>query len=140
MTPDAHPIYGATPINGMSICAGFSGHGFMHGPVSGKLMSEFILDGKFSTLDVSMLDFNRFAEGRAVVPFESVHAATGQAVHAGEDSPHLFVAEATSPRRAIGPFHAVLHLLALLVRLLGLSARGKERLPCSPKLVSSTWT
>ncbi len=72
VTPDAHPIYGATPVNGMSICAGFSGHGFMHGPVSGKLMSEFILDGKFSTLDVSALDFNRFAEGRLIQEYNVV--------------------------------------------------------------------
>ena len=72
ITPDAHPIYGATPVDGYFICTGFSGHGFMHGPVSGKLMSEFIFDGKFSTLDVSMLDLARFEEGRLIREYNVV--------------------------------------------------------------------
>ncbi|MBI3162731.1 MAG: FAD-binding oxidoreductase [Chloroflexi bacterium] len=72
VTPDAHPIYGATNITGFYICAGFSGHGFMHGPISGKLMSEFILDGKFSSVDVSMLDLNRFEEGRLIREYNVV--------------------------------------------------------------------
>ncbi|HLO28200.1 MAG TPA: FAD-dependent oxidoreductase, partial [Anaerolineales bacterium] len=56
VTPDAHPILGGSNIKGFTICAGFSGHGFMHGPIAGKLMSEYILEGRFSTVDVSMLD------------------------------------------------------------------------------------
>ena len=51
---------------------GFSGHGFMHGPVAGKLISELILDGEFSTLDVSMLDLARFAEHRLVQEYNVV--------------------------------------------------------------------
>jgi len=65
-TPDAHPIYGATPVEGFYIVSGFSGHGFMHGPISGVLMAEIILDGKASTVDVSMLDLARFDEGRLI--------------------------------------------------------------------------
>jgi sarcosine oxidase subunit beta len=72
VTPDAHPIYGATGVKGFFLCAGFSGHGFMHGPISGKLMSEFILDGKFSSVDVSMLDLNRFEEGRSIQEYNVV--------------------------------------------------------------------
>lgn len=72
VTPDAHPIYGKTDVDGFFLCSGFSGHGFMHGPVSGKLMSEFILDGKFSTLDVSMLDLKRFEEGRLIQEYNVV--------------------------------------------------------------------
>jgi sarcosine oxidase, subunit beta len=72
VTPDAHPIYGATPVDGFYLCTGFSGHGFMHGPVSGKLMGEFILDGKFSTVDVSMLDLARFEEGRLIKEYNVV--------------------------------------------------------------------
>ena len=42
-----------------------SGHGFMHGPVFRvELMAEKILDGKFSSVDVSMLDLKRFEEGQ----------------------------------------------------------------------------
>lgn len=66
VTPDAHPIFGPTSVDGFWVVAGFSGHGFMHGPVAGKLMSEFILDGQASTVDVSMLDLARFDEGRPI--------------------------------------------------------------------------
>jgi glycine/D-amino acid oxidase-like deaminating enzyme len=72
VTPDAHPIFGGSNVEGFTICAGFSGHGFMHGPVAGKLMSEYILDGKFSTLDVSMLDLARFEEGRLIKEYNVV--------------------------------------------------------------------
>jgi Glycine/D-amino acid oxidases (deaminating) len=72
VTPDAHPIFGGSNIKGFTICAGFSGHGFMHGPVAGKLMSEYILEGKFSTLDVSMLDLARFEEGRLIKEYNVV--------------------------------------------------------------------
>jgi sarcosine oxidase subunit beta len=72
VTPDAHPIFGGSNVKGFAICAGFSGHGFMHGPVAGKLMCEFIVDGKFSTLDVSMLDLARFKEGRLIKEYNVV--------------------------------------------------------------------
>jgi sarcosine oxidase subunit beta len=71
-TPDAHPIYGKTPVGGFYIVAGFSGHGFMHGPISGKLMAEIILDGHASTVDVSMLDLARFSEGRLIYEYNVV--------------------------------------------------------------------
>jgi len=65
-TPDAHPIFGGTPIEGLYLVTGFSGHGFMHGPISGQLMSEIIVDGETSTLDISMLDLARFNENRLI--------------------------------------------------------------------------
>jgi len=72
VTPDAHPIYGKTNVEGFLVCTGFSGHGFMHGPVSGKLISELILDDTFSTVDVSMLDLARFEEGRLIQEYNVV--------------------------------------------------------------------
>ena len=72
VTPDAHPIFGGSHLKGFTICAGFSGHGFMHGPVAGKLMSEYLLDGEFSTLDVSMLDLARFEEERLIKEYNVV--------------------------------------------------------------------
>ena len=72
VTPDAHPFYGKTPIEGFLAVGGFSGHGFMHGPISGKLMTELILDGEFKTLDVSMLDLARFEEGRLIKEYNVV--------------------------------------------------------------------
>jgi sarcosine oxidase subunit beta len=72
VTPDAHPIFGKTPLEGFYIVAGFSGHGFMHGPIAGKLMSELLLDGAYRTVDVSMLDLARFAEGRLIREYNVV--------------------------------------------------------------------
>lgn len=72
VTPDAHPIFGKTPVEGFNVVAGFSGHGFMHGPVSGKLMAELILDGAFKTVDVSALDLARFEEGRLIQEYNVV--------------------------------------------------------------------
>ena len=67
VTPDAHPILAqARAVAGFYIAAGFSGHGFQHSPATGKVMSELILDGKATTIDISMLDLERFAEGRLV--------------------------------------------------------------------------
>jgi sarcosine oxidase subunit beta len=72
VTPDAHPIFGGTNIEGFLVCAGFSGHGFMHGPIAGKLMSEYVTDGTFSTVDVSSLDLARFDEGRSIKEYNVV--------------------------------------------------------------------
>jgi sarcosine oxidase subunit beta len=72
VTPDAHPIYGKTPVEGFYVVGGFSGHGFMHGPVSGKLMAELLLDGNYRTLDVSTLDLERFEEGRLIKEYNVV--------------------------------------------------------------------
>jgi sarcosine oxidase subunit beta len=72
VTPDAHPIIGATPVEGLYVITGFSGHGFMHGPIAGKLMSEIILDGQAHSVNVSMLDLARFAEDRLIREYNVV--------------------------------------------------------------------
>lgn len=64
VTPDAHPILGPTPVGGFYLLTGFSGHGFMHGPIGGLLLAEMITTGQAATLDVSALAYARFAEGR----------------------------------------------------------------------------
>ena len=61
VTPDAHPILGSTPLEGFYLCAGFSGHGFMHGPICGQLLAEEILNGRATTLNIDNLRFERFA-------------------------------------------------------------------------------
>jgi len=72
VTPDAHPIFGKTPLDGFFIITGFSGHGFMHGPIAGKLMSEIILDGKATSVDISMLNLARFSENRLIHEYNVV--------------------------------------------------------------------
>jgi sarcosine oxidase subunit beta len=60
MTPDAVPIVSGIKIfKGLYCCAGFAGHGFMHSPAIGKLMSE-VLVGRKAHLDISDLDNDRF--------------------------------------------------------------------------------
>lgn len=72
VSPDAHPILGRTPLPGFYVVTGFSGHGFMHGPICGRLMAELIVDGQPHTLDISALALSRFAEHRQVVEYNVV--------------------------------------------------------------------
>jgi len=67
MTPDHHPILGEAPgVPGFFLANGFSGHGVMHAPATGKILSDLILDGKTELIDASLLDLARFAEGRTI--------------------------------------------------------------------------
>jgi len=63
MTPDRHPIVGPSPIDGLWLANGFSGHGFQHAPVVGKILAEMIVDGEARTVDVTELRLDRFADG-----------------------------------------------------------------------------
>ncbi len=64
VTPDAHPILGRIPtVDGFYVMAGFSGHGFMHGPVAGLLMAEEILDGRAHTINIDPFRYDRFLTG-----------------------------------------------------------------------------
>lgn len=62
-TPDRHAILGGCEIEGLYFASGFSGHGVMHSPATGRAMSEIILDGSSSFIDVSCLKLDRFAKG-----------------------------------------------------------------------------
>ncbi|HXF56098.1 MAG TPA: FAD-binding oxidoreductase [Actinomycetota bacterium] len=66
MTPDRHPVIGEAPgVRGFYLAAGFSGHGFQHAPVVGKLLAELIVEGAARTVDISGLGLGRF-EGEVV--------------------------------------------------------------------------
>jgi sarcosine oxidase, subunit beta len=68
MTPDQTGIVSAVPgVPGLHLIAGFSGHGFMHGPIAGQLMAELILDGQATTVDAGPLALDRFARGETAV-------------------------------------------------------------------------
>jgi sarcosine oxidase subunit beta len=67
MTPDHHPILGPVDeVPGFFLANGFSGHGVMHAPATGKILSDLILTGKTELIDASLLNFARFAEGRTI--------------------------------------------------------------------------
>ena len=67
MTPDRHPIIGESPVRGLFLANGFSGHGFQHAPVVGKLLAELIVEGHAHSVDISTLGLDRFARGELVV-------------------------------------------------------------------------
>ncbi len=67
MTPDHHPILGESPeVPGFFFANGFSGHGVMHAPATGKILSDLILTGNTDLIDASLLNFSRFADGRTI--------------------------------------------------------------------------
>ncbi len=73
VSPDAHPILGRIPqVEGLFCVGGFSGHGFMHGPICGLLLAEEILDGAAHTLDISSLYIDRFESGISSVEYNVV--------------------------------------------------------------------
>jgi sarcosine oxidase subunit beta len=67
MTPDHHPILGEAPgAPGFFLANGFSGHGVMHAPATGKILADLILTGKTDLIDASLLGLSRFAEGQTI--------------------------------------------------------------------------
>jgi glycine/D-amino acid oxidase-like deaminating enzyme len=65
MTPDHHCILGpVAAVPGFFLANGFSGHGVMHSPATGKILADLILQGKTNVVhDVGVLSFERFARG-----------------------------------------------------------------------------
>jgi sarcosine oxidase subunit beta len=64
LSPDNHAILGKVPEVEGFICAnGFSGHGFMHSPVTGRLIAQLIMGGKAKEFDISSLSIERFERG-----------------------------------------------------------------------------
>jgi sarcosine oxidase subunit beta len=67
MTPDHHAILGPDPEQPRLFYAtGFSGHGVMHSPATGRILADLITTGSTSLIDWKTLDVNRFQEGRAI--------------------------------------------------------------------------
>ena len=63
ITPDLLPIIGeSSSTKRFFVATGYSGHGFALGPVTGRLLSELIADGR-TTLDIEPFRITRFAEG-----------------------------------------------------------------------------
>jgi sarcosine oxidase, subunit beta len=67
MSPDHHAILGPAPgLRGFYFANGFSGHGVMHSPATGRILADLILHGDTSIIDAQDLNVQRFAEGRAI--------------------------------------------------------------------------
>jgi sarcosine oxidase subunit beta len=67
MSPDSRPLLGEVPsIEGLYVCAGFSGMGFKISPAIGLAMSELVLDGNGTTVDVRSFRPSRFTEQQPI--------------------------------------------------------------------------
>jgi len=67
MTPDHHPILGEAPtVSGFFFANGFSGHGVMHAPATGKILADLLIHGKTDLVDAPLLGLARFAENRMI--------------------------------------------------------------------------
>ncbi len=65
LTPDDHAIIGWAPgVDGFFLAVGFGGHGFQHSPTTGRVVAEWLTDGKPS-MDCSLFDPARFERGTA---------------------------------------------------------------------------
>ena len=67
MSPDHHAILGKAPgLEGFYGANGFSGHGVMHSPATGKILADLILHNHTDLIDAGLLNVSRFAEGRTI--------------------------------------------------------------------------
>jgi glycine/D-amino acid oxidase-like deaminating enzyme len=65
---DQNAIIGRHPdIDNCIFANGFSGHGLQQGPATGRGVSELILHGRYTTLDLSALSFARVLENRPII-------------------------------------------------------------------------
>ncbi len=65
MSPDGHALLGEAPgVENLYLASGSSGHGVMHAPALGQLLSEIMVDGAARTMDTHALRPSRFDEGK----------------------------------------------------------------------------
>ena len=57
---DENGVIGRHPaLDNVYMACGFSGHGIQQGPAVGRAISELILDGKYRSIDLTNLGFQR---------------------------------------------------------------------------------
>jgi glycine/D-amino acid oxidase-like deaminating enzyme len=67
MTPDHNPILGVHPaLDGLIFANGFSGHGLMMSPATGKIVSELVRLGRSETFDIGVFAPDRFERGALI--------------------------------------------------------------------------
>jgi len=65
---DQNAIIGFHPdVDNLVFANGFSGHGLQHAPATGRAVSELVLDGNYTSLDLSPLGWQRILENRPIV-------------------------------------------------------------------------
>lgn len=67
MTPDHNPVLGFHPaLDGLIFANGFSGHGLMMSPATGKIVSELVRLGRSEMFDIAIFAPDRFDRGALV--------------------------------------------------------------------------
>lgn len=67
-TKDQNAIIGEHPeLSGYYMACGFSGHGMQQAPAVGQGLAELIMKGRYETIDLSPLRFERFAMNELVI-------------------------------------------------------------------------
>ena len=51
-------------VENFVLANGFSGHGIMHAPATGRGIAELIVDGDWQTIDLSCFSYRRIREWR----------------------------------------------------------------------------
>lgn len=65
MTSDHNPVIGEHPeLEGFILANGFSGHGLMLSPATGKIVSELVRLKRSETFEITSFDVRRFARGK----------------------------------------------------------------------------
>jgi len=68
VTPDRQPVLGRIGgYRNFLIGAGFSGHGFMLAPVSGRVLAEMVTCGRATSIDAAPFSLDRFDSGELAV-------------------------------------------------------------------------
>jgi FAD-dependent oxidoreductase domain-containing protein 1 len=67
-TLDQNGIVGRHPeIANLYLCNGFSGHGLQQAPAAGRAIAELIVRGRFATIDLTRLGYERVARGEPLL-------------------------------------------------------------------------
>ncbi|NXF24539.1 FXRD1 protein, partial [Rhodinocichla rosea] len=63
-TFDQNGVLGPHPrLENLFLAAGFSGHGLQHAPAAGRAVAELVLRGRYETLDLQRLGWDRLLDG-----------------------------------------------------------------------------
>ncbi|NXR38092.1 FXRD1 protein, partial [Zosterops hypoxanthus] len=63
-TFDQNGVLGPHPrLENMFLAAGFSGHGLQHAPAAGRAVAELLVKGRYETLDLRRLGWDRLVDG-----------------------------------------------------------------------------
>ena len=73
LTPDALPVIERSPeVEGLIIAAGFSGHGFCLGPITGQILADLAVFGS-TELPIDAFQLSRFADQSAEAESLTLH-------------------------------------------------------------------